>query len=86
MMFGKTHVKKELDIAKAAGKHAAHNVYYPFVFDGSRILYNRKECQDAYDPSTRSLKLVFKHLGIDNPMVNAIILYEGTLKGKLKRH
>ncbi len=80
MYFGQMRVIKNLDIFKLVGLHTAMNVYYPFSFRNNQIYFRGKIAPDAFDISTRSLVLKFKHLGIDNPMVNGIVLFKGKLE------
>ena len=79
-MIGKRTVQRNVDIYALAGKSASINLYYSIVYKDGKVYFNDKECGDAIESETGMLKLNFKHLGIDNPMINAIILYKGTLE------
>lgn len=73
-------MQRNVDIYALAGKHAAVNLYYPILYKNGKVYFNDKECPGALDVDTGALILTFKHLDIDNPMVNAIILYKGKLE------
>ena len=72
-------MQKNVDVFSMSGKHTATNLYYPIVLKSGKVFYEGKECADALDGETGMLKFNFKHLGVDNPMINALILYKGTL-------
>lgn len=55
------------------------NIYFPIVYKDGKVYFEGKECIEAIN-ETGMLNLNFKHLGIDNPMINSLILYKGILE------
>lgn len=80
LRFGSCLVAEKIDIVARVGKYAAYDEYTEFQMKDGKIFYKGQECTDALHG--RNLIVTFEKIDIDNPMVNGIILYAGSLKGK----
>mmetsp|Transcript_35174 Transcript_35174/g.41060 ORF Transcript_35174/g.41060 Transcript_35174/m.41060 type:complete len:337 (-) Transcript_35174:121-1131(-) len=78
LKFGDCLVAEKIDIVGKVGRFAAYDEYTEFEYKNGQIYYQGKECHDALDGNR--LIVTFEHLRIDNPMVNGILLYAGSLK------
>lgn len=80
IFLGNLRVKREVDIHKMIGRHSSTNIYIPFLFVNKKIYFNGGECPGAYNSKQKLIALNFKHLNIDNPMINGIVLFKGELQ------
>lgn len=90
VLVGDTVVLERLDVAKEAGRFASVNQYIPFTFKNGKVLLTPisrhgktstdAEARNSYDSRKGTLRISFKHLGKDNPMINGIILFKGQLE------
>jgi len=79
-------VQDKLDVlALATGRLKALNLYFPIKLSNNEVFYKGQKCHDAYT-TTKTIGVTFSSLGVDNPMVSAVILFQGTLEGWLKRN
>ena len=78
--LGNMRVKKEVDVHRMIGKHSATNIYIPFLLVNKKIYFKGEECPGAYNHKKKLIALNLKHLDIDNPMINGIVLFRGELK------
>ena len=83
-MLGDTVVRPNHDTLKA-GRVSSLNIYIPFELkDDQQIIYaGRVNCQNAFDTSKNRLRLKMV-ASRDNPKVDGIILFKGTIDGKLQ--
>lgn len=72
-------------LALAGGRLTALNLYFPVKIQGNDVYFNGQKCHDGYSAASKSLAVSFVPLGVDNPMVSAIVLFRGTLEGGLTR-
>lgn len=79
ILFGERKVASNIDIAGTVGKNAAYDVYIEFEKKDGLIHFENSLCTNAIDASGK-LKVVFEKINIDNPKVDAIVLYQGSLK------
>lgn len=78
--FGDCVVAEKLDVFSKVGKFAAYDEYTEFEMKVDQIFYKDKLCSGALKGN--KLIVQFEKINIDNPMVNAIVLYQGGLEGK----
>jgi hypothetical protein len=80
-LLGETIVRPSHDTLKA-GRISSLNIYIPFNLTNGKVTYAGKfECDSAMDDN-HNLRLRFEPL-IDNPKVDGIVMFKGTLKGKI---
>ncbi len=79
--LGDKVVVERLDIVKSVGPLAALEEYVEFEFKNNMILFNGELCNNAYDVRTNKLLIEFEKIGIDNPLINGIVLYAGEKSG-----
>jgi len=78
--FGDSVIRPNHDTLKG-GRQSQVSIYLPFTLKEGQITYaSHMDCERAYDPSTRTLKLRFKKV-LDNPKIDGIILFKGKLVG-----
>jgi hypothetical protein len=79
--FGESVVRPNHDTLKG-GRQSQVSIYLPFTLKEGQITYaGHMDCDKAYDPATRTLKLRFKKV-LDNPKVDGIVLFKGKLTGR----
>jgi len=65
-----------------AGRVSSVSIYIPFHKEGMKITYaGRTGCLNAIDPHSGHLKLRL-HAVKDNPKIDGIILFKGSISGK----
>ena len=80
IMLGDTIVRPSHDTLKG-GRINSVSIYIPFnVQEGSVRYADRLDCANAIDEERKTLKLVM-HALRDNPKVDGIILFKGTIEG-----
>ena len=80
-MLGDTVVRPNHDTLKA-GRVSSVGIYIPFELKNDQIIYaDRIDCQNAYDAPNSSLRLKMV-ASRDNPKVDGIVLFKGTIEGK----
>ena len=77
--LGKLTIIKNLDIFKEVGKAAALDKYIEFKIANNQVFVNGKEAKNAYDYKQKVLKVKFLKGSRDNPKVNAIVIYNGSI-------
>ena len=82
ILFGDTLVVEGIDIFEKVGKYAAYDEYIEFELNDDIIYYKGKACANAYKFMSKKLILGFEKTDRDNPKVDGIILFQGTLDGK----
>jgi len=78
LRLGDCLVAEKIDIVARVGKFAAYDEYTEFELKGDQVLYKGKVCIGA--AKGNKVIVTFEHIGIDNPMVSAIVLYSGGLE------
>ena len=77
--LGKMTIIKNLDIFKEVGKATALDKYIEFKIKNGVVLVNGKEAKNAFDPNQKVLKIKFIKGTRDNPKINAIVIYNGSI-------
>ena len=77
--FGKLTIIKNLDIFKEVGKAAALDKYIEFKISNNQVFVNGKEAKNAYDYKQKVLKVKFLKGSRDNPKINGIVIYNGSI-------
>ena len=77
--LGKKIVIKDLDIFDKVGKAAAHDEYIEFELKDDKVFVNRSEAPGAFDAKNKLLKVRFLKGAKDNPKINAIVVYRGSI-------
>lgn len=77
--LGKMTIIKNLDIFKEVGKATALDKYIEFKIKNGVVLVNGKEAKNAFDPNQKVLKIKFIKGSRDNPKINAIVIYNGSI-------
>jgi len=76
--FGDTRVAEEIDIYARVGKNAAYDEYIEFELSSDNSVFsNGKKCNNAM--RTGKILVEFEKIGIDNPKVDGIVLFSGSL-------
>lgn len=81
LRLGDCLVAEKIDVVAKVGKFAAYDEYTEFEMKLDQIYHKGKLCAGAMKGN--KLVVTFEKIGIDNPMVNAIMLYSGGLEGIL---
>jgi len=81
LKFGDRIVANEIDIVALVGKSAAYDEYTEFELKDEAIYFKGAICPSAYDPINKNMRVVFEKTSYDNPKVDGIVLYRGTLDG-----
>ena len=81
--LGQQVVLDRVDIVGKVGALAALDEYVEFEFKNNMIIFEDKLCNNAYDVVSSKLNIEFEKIGIDNPLINGIILYAGEKSGFL---
>lgn len=68
-------------LALAGGRLKALNLYFPIKLSNNDVYYKGQKCYGGYSTATKSIGVTFVSIGTDNPMVSAVILFQGTLEG-----
>lgn len=76
--FGDHVVVKDLDIVAKAGKFTAHDEYIEFDFKKGDILIKGKSIGHTAYKNGR-LVVEFEKTAKDNPLVNGLILFQGSI-------
>ncbi len=85
IMVGDCVLRDKIDVLQLAGGRVKPlNLYFPLFFNGNSVAYKGKICNNGFSGQTMSVSFV--HVGVDNAMVSAIVLVQGTLEGRFKRH
>ena len=77
--LGNSVVLENLDIYAKAGKFAAHDEYIEFDWKNSVVSFKGAVIDDAVIKG--NLQLWFEKTEKDNPLINGIILYRGSIAG-----
>jgi len=75
--FGDSKVGNEIDIYAEVGKIAAFDEYIEFEYKDGQIYYENRVCPSAF--RNGKLRVVFEKIGMDNPKVDVIVLFQGDL-------
>jgi hypothetical protein len=85
IMIGDCVLQERVDVFQlAGGRIKPLNLYFPIFFSGNSVAFKGKTCSGGY--SGQSMSVSFVPIGVDNPMVNALVLVQGTLQGIITRH
>lgn len=77
--LGDSVIRPNFDTLKG-GRQSQVSLYVPFKLENGQVYYaGNRLCEQAFDRSSSTLKLRFKKV-IDNPKVDGIILFKGTLE------
>ena len=68
-------------LALAGGRLKALNLYFPVKLSNNDVYYKSQKCNGGYSTASKSIAVTFGSVGVDNPMVSAVILFQGTLDG-----
>jgi len=79
ILFGDTRVVQDIDIFAKVGKFAAYDEYIEFELRDDIILYKGQPCSNAYRFMNKRLILGFEKTEHDNPKVDGIVLFSGSL-------
>lgn len=83
ILLGNTIVRPNHDTLKG-GRISSVSIYIPFNVQEGNVRYaGRLNCVNAIDEKSKTLKLSLKALR-DNPKVDGIILFKGTIEGELR--
>lgn len=77
--LGKKIVIKDLDIFDKVGKASAHDEYIEFEIRDDKVYMGKSEAPGAYDSKNKLLKVRFLKGAKDNPKINAIVIYKGSI-------
>lgn len=77
--FGDKIVVSNVDIYEKVRKAAAYDEYIEFELKNDNIYFQDENCPNAFDPTNKKLVVFFEKTQYDNPKVDAIVLYHGTL-------
>ena len=72
-----------IDLYDKVGRFAAYDSYVEFEFKNNNIYVNGELCKDAYKVGNK-LRVHYTKIGLDNPMIDAIVLFQGDLTGNIK--
>jgi hypothetical protein len=62
------------------GFSTAHDEYIELRYEGGHIYFKGKRCDGAIT-SSNELAIEFIKTDLDNPMIHALLLFQGTLEG-----
>ena len=77
--MGKCHGETGIDVFDRVGRFAAYDSYIEFELKNNGIYIGGQYCADAYHNGR--VRVSYTKIGIDNPMVDAILLFQGDLSG-----
>jgi len=80
ILFGDTTVVQGLDIFAKAGKYAAYDEYIEFELNNDVVFFRGQPCSNAYKFLSKRLVVGFEKTEYDNPKVDGILLFEGSLE------
>jgi len=75
--FGDTRVVEEVDVFAQVGKNAAYDEYIEFEYKNDAVWVNGQKCHNAVYGGR--LTIEFEKIGIDNPKVDGLVLFQGEL-------
>ncbi len=70
---------KNLDIFMLVGKATAHDEFIEFELKDDKVYIGKHIIPGAYDPKGKKLKVKFLKGKHDNPKINGIVLYNGSI-------
>eukprot|EP01017_Pseudomicrothorax_dubius_P005484 TRINITY_DN1139_c0_g1_i1.p1 TRINITY_DN1139_c0_g1~~TRINITY_DN1139_c0_g1_i1.p1 ORF type:complete len:232 (-),score=87.58 TRINITY_DN1139_c0_g1_i1:94-789(-) len=77
--FGDTRVVEDLDVFAHVGRFSAYDEYIEFELKNGQIFFKGRGIPTAYNAAKGVLNVEFEKGKSDNPMVDAIVLYQGEL-------
>jgi len=75
--LGKCHGETGIDVFDRVGRFAAYDSYIEFELKNNGVYVDGQYCADAYHNG--KVRVFYTKIGIDNPMVDAILLFQGDL-------
>ena len=79
VLNGDLTIASDLDVFERVGRGVAHDEYIEFEVKDGKILYEG----DESEITAGKMRVEFIKIYRDNPKVNAIILFKGTLAGTI---
>ncbi len=79
VLNGDLTIASDLDVFERVGRGVAHDEYIEFEVKDGKILYEG----DESEITAGKMRVEFIKIYRDNPKVNAIILFKGTLSGTI---
>eukprot|EP01017_Pseudomicrothorax_dubius_P034970 TRINITY_DN4848_c0_g1_i5.p1 TRINITY_DN4848_c0_g1~~TRINITY_DN4848_c0_g1_i5.p1 ORF type:complete len:314 (-),score=89.72 TRINITY_DN4848_c0_g1_i5:70-1011(-) len=77
--IGDTRVVKDLDVFAKVGRFAAHNEWIPLELRKKQLFFQGKAIKGGVEDSGQFMEIKFEQGKADNPMVDAIVVFKGTL-------
>jgi len=80
VMLGNCVGEQGIDVFEKVGRFAAYDSYIEFELRNNNVFVKGELCKGAF--INNKLRVFYTKIGVDNPMVDAIVLYEGGLSGR----
>jgi len=75
--IGKCHGETGIDVFDRVGRFAAYDSYVEVELRNNGVYVDGQYCADAYHNG--KIRVYYTKIGIDNPMVDAVLLFQGDL-------